>query len=912
MRCVPVSPANRGDQLSKEKKRKVSRPVSEAGDRSGALAAIANHLYGGVMIRAQLPPEFDAAVYRRENPDLASVGDDDAEAHYRAAGRDEGRIASPLARREGLVAAIDDGATLEIGPFCNPILRGPSIEYVDKLDATQLRARATKIGLDPAGCPERIHHLGGLEGVPGPYANIVASHSIEHHPDLVRHLEQVGRLLEPGGRYWLIVPDKRYCFDHHLPASTIADVLAAYQEARTAHSLKSVIEHVALVTHNDAERHWQGDHGEIAREETERRVAEALDAYGSGSGSYVDVHAWQFTPGSFRALMATLKVLGRTRLEVERVYDTPRGRLEFCAVLRRPLGRVAISPSGEEGRDIVMMQTADPYRYAAMLAATAPSVTEYCRRFGIRYESYTGVKRGRFSWQATFNRIVMFQELLDRGFDGWAIYLDADAYVYDLGFDLPAYLRGHDRCGAIFATAGVTGEHWDVNAGVAFVNLGHPQGRRLVRAWSDAFAGIGDERLRTGDIWFDDDNDQALLHEILKRDAAIAAALRVESMDFINSRHARFIRQHLRAQTSNLRKRVATITADVHAVLSAWGVSQTADGKLAQKEQAHLRNAVGLEPVLAEAPAAVPDPVRAAEAIRTLRERNGSEASTPPLASLASLLARGDAAAVAAELAMLGRSRAGQGILGGRRQHDRIAQNPAFARQRALQTYDALVSLAEATGALALERPHAADWGGNAAIPPELLFASLTRRFDADLSPPSAIGSHLGIAVDYDRILHLRMIEAIHAAWRVRQVLRAVGGSRVVELGGGAGLTAWYALALGVGEYAIVDEATLSAIQRYVLGDGSGVTLSGRLRDVGAADVLLSEDSFGDHDEAFVADALNAAREIGVGAVLSLNLDGDDDRRPLAEIAAERGWTRVARHHHALRPGFVDELFVPA
>ena len=44
--------------------------------------------------------------------------------------------------RENLLAFIDDCSILEIGPFHSPLKRGPNVEYLDVLDAEQLRQRA--------------------------------------------------------------------------------------------------------------------------------------------------------------------------------------------------------------------------------------------------------------------------------------------------------------------------------------------------------------------------------------------------------------------------------------------------------------------------------------------------------------------------------------------------------------------------------------------------------------------------------------------------------------------------------------------------------------------------------------------------------------------------------------------------
>ncbi len=282
------------------------------------------------------PPTIDPDTYRASDPALGKLDDAAAIAHYRAHGRDKGVVASPLALRENLLLFIeDDIALLEIGPFFHPLKSGPKVEYLDVLDAAQLRARAIEGGSDPSGVPDLIHHVGDLDVVDRTYDAVLSSHAIEHQPDLVRHLQQVERILNPGGGYYLIVPDKRYCFDHFIAESTIADVLQAHREQRRTHTLKSVIEHRALTVHNDKRRHWAGEHGNPERNRA-ARIRMALDEYEAAAGGYVDVHAWYFVPPGFRSIVTSLRELGLIGLEIAGLYHTARDRNEFCAILKKP------------------------------------------------------------------------------------------------------------------------------------------------------------------------------------------------------------------------------------------------------------------------------------------------------------------------------------------------------------------------------------------------------------------------------------------------------------------------------------------------------------------------------------------------------------------------------------------------
>lgn len=869
---------------------------------------------------AALPPRFDADVYLARNRDLA-LSPDEAAGHYAAIGRAEGRIASPLALRENLIDLIDDGrSALEIGPFCSPLLRGPAIAYLDVLDADQLRARAVQIGLDPTGCPAHIDYVGGLEQVRRRFDAVISSHAIEHQPDLVHHLQQIERILQPDGLFCLIIPDKRYCLDHYIAESTVAQVLQAHREQRRVHSLASVVEHVALTTHNDLNRHWAGDHGEAVPSDRAQRVEAAVRAYDMAVGDYVDVHAWYFTPDRFREIVDTLGALGLTRLEVAGVYDPAHGRNEFCAVLRfNTQARLQVD-AGQDERGILFLQTADADRYAPMLALTATNIREYCRRHGHGYESFVGIRRGFHPWQATFNRIPMLVDLMERGFTGWAIYIDADAYIQDLDFDLAAYLAGKADRAAIFATSGVTGEAWDVNAGVAFINLGHPLGRELVRLWAESLAAHSDDFLRDAAEWIGPGNDQDLLHQLLRNEPAIADVVLVEQMAFINGPHASFIRQHLRTMATSFEERLRGLSVAVAETLRRSGQAAPASADSGDRRwSGRLAHPEGRLPALVEAPV----PAARPDAVATLRAAwlaaGGAEqlGGLPPhLLGLGEALARNDLDAVAGDLAAFGKAPVAQGILGGSRQHAR-AHSREFSERLARWTYDKLVSLAEAVGAMPLENPEGGRWAVNTLTDPAEIFASIETALGADLAPPPQIGGYLGVGVGRGLVLHMRMIDAIHAAWRLRQLSALLGvgiDGWIVQIGGGAGLDAFYARRLGLTGYRLFDTPLMNLLQNHVLA-GSGLAqpladLAGLQR--GDVDLLFNADAAGVLCNPSVRDLLARAEALDIRHLLSINEEAGSSEAPAVATLIEEvgGWRRVSRHRHWLRAGFAEEHFI--
>jgi SAM-dependent methyltransferase len=210
------------------------------------------------------------------------------------------------------------------------------VKYFDVLTTEELVARAKFLSVDPENVP-RINFVdpyGNLEVIQEKFDIVISSHSIEHQPDLVVHLQKVERLLKPGGMYFVLVPDKRYIFDHFIPETSIADVLSKNLQGVTNHSLKSVIEHRAMTTHNDPARHWAGDHG-MPYENFAQRARDAMAEFDKAQGQYIDVHASYFTSESFTIIMNCLRHMEMTGFSVLRNYHTRIGQNEFLVILQK-------------------------------------------------------------------------------------------------------------------------------------------------------------------------------------------------------------------------------------------------------------------------------------------------------------------------------------------------------------------------------------------------------------------------------------------------------------------------------------------------------------------------------------------------------------------------------------------------
>jgi|SRR5215469_697011 len=226
------------------------------------------------------------------------------------------------------------GCGLEIGPSYNPVVTkasGARVEILDHASTEEIRAKYRSVSNVDTNQIEDVdfvmdgRRMRDVVGKQSAYDYIIASHVIEHTPDMVSFLQDCEWLLKTGGRLLLAVPDKRFCFDVYRPTSTTGDVLQAFLEQRKRHTPGKAFDHVSSIAN--------------LTPEGERVLAHSLtDAYSlftamQSSNDYHDVHAWQYTPSSFRLILQDLNALGVLELREAEFHDTV--GLEFYSVLSR-------------------------------------------------------------------------------------------------------------------------------------------------------------------------------------------------------------------------------------------------------------------------------------------------------------------------------------------------------------------------------------------------------------------------------------------------------------------------------------------------------------------------------------------------------------------------------------------------
>ena len=259
-------------------------------------------------------------------------------------------------RADILLAPIARAARIiEIGPSFNPLAprsAGWDTRVVDHLGRDGLVAKYRDhphVDVSRIEAVDDVWTSGALsDAVPtalhGRFDALLASHVIEHTPDLLGFLASAETLLGADGIVVLAVPDKRYCFDYFQPLTTTGQVLQAAAEQRSRHTPQLVFDHFAYAVSDGGLGAWWQRPSEGLR--LTHTLAQAIGLFDllQRPGEYVDVHAWRFSPSSFELLLLDLAWLGRTDWRVERI--TGADGCEFFCWLRRG-GRAAAAALGD-------------------------------------------------------------------------------------------------------------------------------------------------------------------------------------------------------------------------------------------------------------------------------------------------------------------------------------------------------------------------------------------------------------------------------------------------------------------------------------------------------------------------------------------------------------------------------------
>jgi len=162
---------------------------------------------------------------------------------------------------------------------------------------------------------------------------IVATHVIEHIPQLIFFFQDIAKILNPKGKVCLTIPDKRYCFDHFRCPTSFAECYDVY--TRGINNLPfRVLDCIASRTINDSAFWWKEpcnfEHIPKSKENYDSAKKEFMEAL---NGKYIDVHFSVFTPETFLLLIYNMIYYNLFPFRLVEFYGTETDCFEFNCVL---------------------------------------------------------------------------------------------------------------------------------------------------------------------------------------------------------------------------------------------------------------------------------------------------------------------------------------------------------------------------------------------------------------------------------------------------------------------------------------------------------------------------------------------------------------------------------------------------
>jgi SAM-dependent methyltransferase len=305
------------------------------------------------------------------------------------------------------------GRGLEVGPLANPVVTPDdgTIYYADHLSTEDLRITfADDPAVDVASIVPVDFVWGALRLAQAardasPFDYAVASHVLEHVPDFVGWLGEIAEVLNPGGRLFLVLPDRRVTFDARRRATDLSQVVEAYLLGLRRPSVAASFDHFSRHVPVDIHAMWYGSDGYSPDTPINLELGWEAATRAARTDLYIDTHCWVFSDREFVELMVDLARLDLLDFRFAGFRPTQRGDMEFVVILERldeALTRdaktAAILGSLPDLRaTFTVINAASPTlstRQIALIKATRRFIT-YCRAFVGRTARRTGLSAPR-------------------------------------------------------------------------------------------------------------------------------------------------------------------------------------------------------------------------------------------------------------------------------------------------------------------------------------------------------------------------------------------------------------------------------------------------------------------------------------------------------------------------------------
>ena len=245
-------------------------------------------------------------------------------------------------RKQKILRHVDkNGYGIEVGPSYNPVTPKSdnyNVQVIDHLNREQLieKYKVHNVNIDAIEEVDFVwkgESFSELTGVSKHYDWIIASHIIEHTPDLIGFLNDCDLILKDDGMLSLVVPDKRCMFDYFRPITGISKIIDNHLLKKKKHTPGTLAESFLNVVKKSDKIVW--DLNTDGKYSLFHTLEEAVEHSKSAinNDDYVDTHAWCFVPHSFRLIINDLFHLGYIPFKEVCFYQT--AGCEFFITLSR-------------------------------------------------------------------------------------------------------------------------------------------------------------------------------------------------------------------------------------------------------------------------------------------------------------------------------------------------------------------------------------------------------------------------------------------------------------------------------------------------------------------------------------------------------------------------------------------------
>lgn len=230
---------------------------------------------------------------------------------------------------------------LEIGPLDKPLL--PKSKYdVKYLDIFPTEVLAERCKSNPNRDENSVVPLDYVIGsrsisevVDQKVDYVVASHVIEHLPNLFGWLRDLTKILSTNGNLFLVVPDYRFTFDMMRPLSSLGELIENDRNQLKKPSFRSVFDQRFYHRKTSSHQIWQAlQKGSKYQAEPSFSARNAFEFAQRSNSEYLDVHCNVFEPDSFVELINSSYELEVQPFKCTNVESTTQSFLDFMVLLK--------------------------------------------------------------------------------------------------------------------------------------------------------------------------------------------------------------------------------------------------------------------------------------------------------------------------------------------------------------------------------------------------------------------------------------------------------------------------------------------------------------------------------------------------------------------------------------------------